>query len=590
MKRLPVLALSLLSACTGVFDSLGGPSDSEYPDPSQNGGANGDPNDPNNPGGTPFDPNDPNTPVDLGEARPPLCKADTRDKRGPRVLRRLTKDEFENTMRAVFGFDEATYRSSDLPPDSAAQNGMTNQADQLVVGEGVAERALASAEQVAELVISDAHLTRILPCASQGDDGCVETLFDTVGKRLYRRPLSEDERARYRDLRDTVADEGGDFREFVRWALVGMITSPHALYRSELGSDAGDGSYALSGYERATALAYTFTGSPPSDALLEAAGRGELDSKAGMESAAKDLVLDGSGNVRPQFAALFRRFISQWLGLSAFDNRDKDTSVFTDWSNDVRAAMREELDRFVDHVVFEEKGGIAELLTAPYTLLDARLAAFYRYGTAATDTYEITQRPEGWGVGLLAQGTILALKATNRDTSPTQRGHMIRDRIMCNEIPPPPPVVGDLPAPTEADTTRQRYEELHAADAACVGCHRAMDQIGFTFEGLDAVGRIRTQENGFDIDDSGIIVALRGGEEDVPVQGPTELASALADRETVGACFGAFYASFSFGFDQKDSACLVSTPREQLAAGDLSLLEFFTSITTAPHFTSRVDQ
>jgi hypothetical protein len=191
---------------------------------------------------------------------------------------------------------------------------------------------------------------------------------------------------------------------------------------------------------------------------------------------------------------------------------------------------------------------------------------------------------------LLAQGTVLSLKATNRDTSPTQRGHLIRDRFLCNEIPPPPPVVGDLPAPTAAKTTRQRYEELHAANVACAGCHRAMDQIGFTLEGLDAVGRLRTQENGFDIDDSGIIVAMKSGEEDVKVTGPTALADELVTRESVGACFGAFYASFSFGFDQKDSACLVSTSREKLASGDLTLLDFLTAITSAPHFTSRVDQ
>ncbi len=585
MKRLTLAALTLSVACTGVFDTPHGPGDDAFPDPSKTGGASGDPNDPGS-----FDPNDPSKPVDLGEARAPLCKADTRDKRGPRVLRRLTKDEFESTVRAVFGFDANTYKGSDLPPDAAAQNGMTNQADLLVVGEGVAERVLASAESVAELVVSDANLARILPCASSGGDACVDTLLDTVGKRLYRRPLTDDERGRYHDLRETVADEGGDFREFVRWATVGLITSPHTLYRSELGEDAGEGVYALSGYERATALAYTFTGAPPESALLDAAGRGELDTQEGMERVAKDLVLDASGNVRPAFAALFRRFISQWLGLSAFDNRDKDTAVFTDWSPEVRSAMRQELDRFVDHVVFAEKGGIAELLTAPYTMLNAKLAAFYGYGSAAGESFELTQRPEGWGVGLLAQGTILALKATNRDTSPTQRGHLIRDRILCNEIPPPPPVVGDLPPPTAAQTTRQRYEDLHAANEACSGCHRAMDQIGFTLEGLDAVGRVRTQENGFDIDDRGVIVAMKSGEDDVKVEGPTALAEELVNRDTVGACFGAFYASFSFGFDQKDSACLVSTPREKLAAGELTLLQFLTSITSAPHFTTRVDQ
>jgi hypothetical protein len=407
-------------------------------------------------------------------------------------------------------------------------------------------------------VISDAHYLRILPCAAQVSDGCADTFLDTVGKRLYRRPLTSEERARYLELRDTVAADGGNFQDWVKWATVALLTSPNSLYRSELGQEAGDGSYALDGYERATALAFTFTGAPPSDALLDAAGRGELDTPEGVRSATQALVFDEGGAIRPQFLAVFRRFVSQWLGLASFDNRDKDTTVFPDWTPEVRAAMRQEIDRFVEEVVFVDEGGIAELLTAPYTMLDARLSAFYGYGSVVSGEFERVTRPDNYGIGLLAQGALLALKATNRDTSPTQRGHAIRARILCTEVPPPPPNVGNLPEPTAADTTRQRYEQLHANNDSCSGCHRVMDPIGFTLEGLDATGRFRAQENGFDIDDSGLIVATAGGEEDVAVTGPTELAEELADREAAGACFGAFFASFSFGFDEHDSACLVS--------------------------------
>jgi hypothetical protein len=580
MKR-PLLAILALSiACTGTFDAPGGPGAGQPND--ESGGANGGPNGPGA--------GDGDGTVDLGDARQPLCDANSKDTRGPRILRRLTKDEFEASVRRAFGFDAATYSGSDLPPDAAAQNGMTNQADLLLVSDAVAERALSSAERVAELVVSDAHLARVLPCAAEASDACANTFLDTIGKRLYRRPLTAEERTRYLELRDTVAADGGEFRDFVRWSTVAMLSSPHMLYRSELGTDTGNGSYALDGYERATSLAFTFTGAPPDDALLASAERGELDSAEGMKAATRALVYDEAGGIRPAFQATFRRFISQWLGLASFENRDKDTSVFPDWNAEVRAAMREELDRFVNHVVFEEKGGIVELLTAPYTMLNARLAAFYGYGTAATDGFELTSRPEGWGVGLLAQGALLALKSTNRDTSPTQRGHAIRDKVLCNIIPPPPPAVGNLPEPSAALTTRERYEDLHANNAACAGCHRAMDPIGFTLEHLDATGRYRAQENGYDIDDSGEIVAMTENDEDVTVEGPVELAEELVNREAAGACFGAFFAAFSFGFDQQDSACLVSTPRERLAAGDLSLLDFLTELSAAPHFTARVDE
>jgi hypothetical protein len=578
MKRSLIGLLLLASACTGYFD--GNPGGPNAGDPDNVGGAGGDPNDPSGGDG----------PIDIGEARQPLCRPDTRDKKGPRLLRRLTKDEFEATVRAAFGFDAATYAGSELPPDTAAVNGMTNQADLLVVGDGVAERVLSSAERVGDLVSSDAHLTRILPCAAAVSDACADEFLDVIGRRLYRRPLSDEEKNRYRALRDTVGADGGEFRDWIKWATVAMLTSPGTMYRSELGRDAGDGSYELDGYERATALAFTFTGGPPSDALLDAAARGELDSLDGVREATRSLVYDEAGAIRPAFATVFRSFVSKWLGLASFDNRDKDTTVFPDWSSDVRTAMRGEIDRFVEEVVFVDKGGIAELLSAPYTMLDARLSAFYGYGSVVSGEYERVTRPDGWGIGLLSQGALLALKATNRDTSPTQRGHAIRARILCDEIPPPPPNVGMLPEPTAADTTRERYEQLHAVNESCSACHKAMDPIGFTFEHLDATGRYRAAENGFEIDDSGLIVAMKTGEEDVSVTGPTELAQELSDREAAGACFGAFFASFSFGFDEKDSACLVSTPRDALAQGESSLLDFLSAITGAPHFTRRVDE
>ena len=94
-------------------------------------------------------------------------------------------------------------------------------------------------------------------------------------------------------------------------------------------------------------------------------------------------------------------------------------------------------------------------------------------------------RPADWGVGFMSQGSMLSVLANGISTSPTRRGHMVRSTLMCTTVPPPPPVVDPIPEPTEAKTTRQRYEELHAGNAACSGCHKLMDPIGFAFEHLD---------------------------------------------------------------------------------------------------------
>ena len=60
---------------------------------------------------------------------------------GRRLIRRLTRIEFENTVRSVFGLDEQTWSATDLPPDSAAENGFSNNADRLSVSSAFASVA-----------------------------------------------------------------------------------------------------------------------------------------------------------------------------------------------------------------------------------------------------------------------------------------------------------------------------------------------------------------------------------------------------------------------------------------------------------------
>src|SRR5690606_15561060 len=49
------------------------------------------------------------------------------------------------------------------------------------------------------------------------------------------------------------------------------------------------------------------------------------------------------------------------------------------------------------------------------------------------------------------------------------------------------------PPPEPGLTTRERFAQ-HTVDPACAGCHDGIDGVGFTFEGFDAVGAVRTPE------------------------------------------------------------------------------------------------
>jgi hypothetical protein len=508
----------------------------------------------------------------------------TGDLPGPRLLRRLTSPEVDATVRAVFGFDAAAWQGNSLPPDPASLDGFTNNVDRLTVGEDYARGALETAQKVAELVTADAHLTRLLPCAAQGDAACAGTFLDRYATRLYRRPLTAAERARYLALHTAVRAKA-DFKTWAHWATMTLLQSPNVLYRSELGEPAGGGRWKLTPYEVATALAFTFTGEPPTTELLALAGGNKLETADQLEAAARTLVYQAPGKVRPAFRELMLSFADQWLGLSPLANLKKDEQAFPQFTAAVQESMAEETRRFIANVIFEEQGKPADLLTAPYTFVDATLANFYGLAPPASGFAKVTRR-DGWGLGLLAQGSLLAIEAHSLKTSPTKRGYLVRTRLLCGSVPPPPDMVDPLPEPTEAETTRQRYEQLHVKAASCRACHETIDQIGFGLEKLDAVGRHRAKEGAFDIDDSGRIVTTSAGTLDF--RGPSELARAVASLPEVADCMASFMAGNAFGLDHRNTACLVRSATAELRAGRMSIAEFYVKLARSEHFRFRV--
>jgi hypothetical protein len=320
--------------------------------------------------------------------------------------------------------------------------------------------------------------------------------------------------------------------------------------------------------------------------LLQLAASNRLATADQVEAAARALVLGSDGKARPAFRALLNRFAEPWLGLSPLENIKKDATAFPAFTSEVQQSLGEETRQFLASVVIDDRGKPADLLLASHTFVDANLAGYYGFGQAGAAGFTRATRPAGWGVGLLSQGSLLAIGAGSLKTSPTKRGHLVRERFLCNKVPPPPPVVAELPEPTEAETTRQRYEALHVAEASCKACHALMDPIGFAFEHLDASGRYREREGRFDIDDRGSVIGTSAGE--IVIRGPEELARALAPLPETADCMADFIAGHAFGLDHGEAGCLARTASEELRAGSIGVLEYYLRMARAESFRSRM--
>jgi hypothetical protein len=394
--------------------------------------------------------------------------------------------------------------------------------------------------------------------------------MNRYGRRLFRRPLDTTEQTRFMGLYDSVAALS-DFRTGIKWMTVGLIQSPHAVYRRETGAVAGGGR-TLTPHEVATELAYTYTGSTPTEELLTLADSGSLGD---LSALAQSLLATERGK------ASIQRFFEAYLGYTRATAIEKtNVAEYATHSDD----MVQETRAFIDGVVLTGGGGLRELLTSPTTYPSRDLATFYGFPAPSAD-YTAVMRPANRGLGILAQGSFLATHANSQASSPTLRGLFGFLRALCQEKPEVPGNVPPLGEPEPGvRTTRQRYEEVHATPgSSCAGCHSLFDPIGFGFEHFDEVGRYRADEVGLPIDASGEVLGP-SGEPLFAFAGQEELVQGLAAQEISYQCFSAYLALYAFGTPQ---ACLGPSSADEMFAGTKGITRAFADLTLEPHFTQR---
>lgn len=486
---------------------------------------------------------------------------------GDPLLRRLTVREFEATLAEAFPEVAGSWTSS-LSSDPISHYGYDNAAERLLVSKQKAREIDGTAASLASAV-SDA-VTQLLPCAASSPDrACAEAFLDKYGKRLFRRPLQATDKGKLLGFFDEALAKT-DFAEAIGWLTRALVHSPHTVYRSEIGVLA-DGERKLTQHEVASALAYTFGGGPPSDALLARADAGELSSPEVLVQVARDLIATPKG--RENLHHLF----GSWLGYSRVTSLTKTNVPGFDA---VRADMREETRRFIELVVFDNGGGLVELLTSPVTTPSQALAQFYGFPAPSAD-FQSIERPETGGIGILAQGSVLATMASPDGSSPTKRGLLVMENFLCRTPPEVPADVPLLPEPQVGQvTTRQRYEEVHSV-GGCKNCHRMFDPIGFGFEHFDEVGRYRADEGGLTIDASGEVPGS------FTFSGQRELAELLALEEEMQTCVSARVKAYAFG---TEGACLGETQRVAFMNGAIGFVDYIASLAAEPHFVRRKPQ
>jgi hypothetical protein len=568
MARVGVLALALGAAtgCRGQIGGVGGAPGATSPGAVS--GAAGGVGASGAAGAT--------SPTDTSRAS--LCASGSNNQPGYRMVRRLSQNEYNATMRAVFGLDATSWTDIEFPGELAQKGHFENYSDALSIDATLMAALVDKAFEHAQTLLAGPQAATILaaPCAAAGPDAtCAAAVARTYGYQLFRRPITDDEVSGYVDLfTQGLTDAQLTPSDALAGMLATLMQSPNTLYISQLGSASGGG-YKLDPYEVASTLAFGITGAAPDKGLLDRAGAGALATAAGISTEAQTLINSPAGQ------AHIKTFFTAWLQYDTVPFVSKDPTVYM-FPAPVATAMVTESQMLVDDT-YAGGGGIADLLLSPTTYVNKTLAAHYGWDTTGLtdDTFVARQRPAGQGLGLLAQGASLTRLAAANSSSPTQRGLFILNQLLCKTLPPPPATVPDITPPSGMVTTRERYESVHAV-GSCGACHGHMDRIGFGLENFDGVGVYRTTEVGQPIDASGEILDLG----DVKFDGPTELAQKLAAAPEVAQCLAAQLTSYVFGVSSDDGLCIAPAAAYP-TGGALGFKDVLTQVVGSAQLTTR---
>src|SRR5438034_5824962 len=336
------------------------------------------------------------------------------------------------------------------------------------------------------------------PAGPDEEEGAAKRILTALMRRAYRRPVHDADLqgplALYRQARmDGDPGSPGSFDAGIEMAVSAVLVSPQFLFRVEEDPPGVPPNtvYRISDLELASRLSFFLLSSIPDDELLDVAAAGKLHEPAVLERQVRRMLADARSET------LVTNFASQWLHLRNLASITPDMRLFPDFDDNLRQAMRQETELFVDSILREDRSAL-DLLRANYTFVNERLAKHYgiphvygsRFRRVTVD--EGTQRG-----GLLRQASILTVTSYATRTSPVIRGKFVLDNIL--GVPPPPPLP-DVPALKDNTvdgnlSVRKRLAE-HRSNATCAACHNLMDPVGLSLEKFDAIGRRRTADEG----------------------------------------------------------------------------------------------
>ena len=422
---------------------------------------------------------------------------------GPFVIRRLTKTEYANTLRDLYGVDISI---ADSLPDEVIGEGFLNSISPLQseLYLGIANKLIdqvISPEGKAPKSIQKTLFGEVVSNESNSKKDLLKTA-KFLTRKAFRRPPTMSELDVLINVYNLGLKNNLNHSESLGLMLKAVLVSPQFLFITPSAEfKSNEKIVSIDSYQLASRLSYLLWSSPPDQQLANLADEATLINPEVLKEQVNRMLNN------PKSKALFDGFGAQWLRLNNLENQVFDMEIFPDMTLSLRMAMIDEARLFFKSIIKENKS-VIEFVDSDYTFLNEQLSKLYGITESVIGEdmrrVKLTNPNRGGIIGMPA--TLASTSFSNR-TSPVRRGVWVLEQVLGERVPSPPP---DIPELEELDheneqglTLRQRTE-LHQSEATCANCHKLLDPIGFGLENFDAIGRWREVNNeGLRIDSSG---------------------------------------------------------------------------------------
>ena len=423
---------------------------------------------------------------------------------------------------------------------------------------------------------------------AEGEPKHLDALVRFAAK-AYRRTLTKAEKddilAYYKQLR---AKDSLSHEDAIRMSIVSILMSPDYCYRFDLAPTVTTSATpkALSGVALANRISYFLWSSMPDRELLAHATAGDLQRPDVLAAQVKRMMKDERAK------GLATEFAGNWLDFRRFETFNSvDRERFPTFNNDLREAMFQEPIRYIEDLL-HRNGSILDLVYGNYTFVNPVLAKHYempwpKTGTATNTTWIRVDNANKFGRGgILPMSVFLTQNSPGLRTSPVKRGYWVVHRVLGETIPPPPPVVPELPHDeAKMDLPVRDMLAKHRENPTCAACHAKFDSFGLSFEGYGPVGNARTKDlAGRPVDAK---ANFPGGTEGVGFEGVQQFIRDHREKEFVDGLSRKLLAFALSRSLQLSDEPLVEKINSRLAANGYKISAMVETIVASPQFLNR---